>query len=68
MLSRRKTATSAVMNRTSSASTFANPELFGAASYQANNVQQKPQNLQFDPEFRRHDWQIYISTGGGNTN
>ena len=49
------------MNRTSSASTFANPELFGAASYQANNVQQKPQNLQFDPEFRRHDWQIYIS-------
>jgi hypothetical protein len=49
------------MNRTSSASTFANTELFGAASYQANNVQQKPQNLQSDPEFRRHDFQIYIS-------
>ena len=40
---------------------FANSSLFGNGSYQANTPSKSHRFLQSDPEFKRHDFQIYIS-------
>jgi hypothetical protein len=42
-------------------SAFAKSELPEKVAYQANSLPQKPRFLQSDPEFKRHDFQIYIS-------